>query len=122
MSMQEEEEQDDARPPTEQPVEQATAGTVEDDSTPSKPERIRSIKQLRDTMSMLTHYVWTKQLRPGEHMWSIPVDKQRDFDCILHDAISELEYWRWFNGQSPSVGEAPLDATVPTVSDAEIQK
>lgn len=51
---------------------------------------IRSEELLRRTLSMLCNYVWTKQLRPGEHMWSIPVDKERDFDCILSDAIDEL--------------------------------
>lgn len=28
--------------------------------------------------------------KPGQHLWSIPVDKERDFDCILTDAIDEL--------------------------------
>lgn len=51
----------------------------------------RSIEQLRAVLSMVCNFVWTKQLRPGEHMWSIPADEDRDFDCILSDAISELE-------------------------------
>lgn len=50
----------------------------------------RTEKELRGVLSMLCNYIWTKQLRPGEHMWSIPVDQQRDFDCILSDAIDEL--------------------------------
>lgn len=50
----------------------------------------RSPKLLRDTLSMLCHYVWHKTLRDGEHLWSIPVDQRRDFDCILADAIEEL--------------------------------
>ena len=58
------------------------------------PAQERSIEQLRATLSMLTHFVWSKQLRPGEHMWSIPVDRERDFDCILSDAIDELKAWR----------------------------
>jgi hypothetical protein len=50
----------------------------------------RSIALLRSTLSTLCHYIWHKELRPGEHLWSIPVDKERDFDCILSDAIDEL--------------------------------
>lgn len=50
----------------------------------------RTEKQLRDTVSMLAHLIWHKQTRPGDHVWSIPVDKERDWDCILTDAIDEL--------------------------------
>jgi hypothetical protein len=53
--------------------------------------RERSIDQLRAVLSMLCHFVWHRELRPGEHLWSIPVDQERDFDCILSDAIDELE-------------------------------
>lgn len=52
--------------------------------------RVRDEKLLRDTVSMLANFVWTKKLRQGEHMWSIPADQERDFDCILIDAIDEL--------------------------------
>ena len=38
--------------------------------------------------------MWHKTLRPGEHLWSVPADKTRDFDCIMSDAISELVYLR----------------------------
>ena len=50
----------------------------------------RTEKLLRDTISMLCNFVWSGRTRCGEHMWSIPVDKERDFDVILSDAISEL--------------------------------
>jgi hypothetical protein len=55
-----------------------------------RPRFYRSEELLRSTLSMLCHFVWHKQLRQGEHMWSIPVDFERDFDCIFSDAISEL--------------------------------
>lgn len=58
------------------------------------PQQERPIKQLRDVLSMLCNYIWTNNLRHGEHLWSIPVDHQRDFDCILSDAINELEQLR----------------------------
>jgi hypothetical protein len=57
------------------------------DRTPFRP---RSEEELRATLSMLCHFVWHGQTRPGEHMWSIPLDKERDFDCILSDGIGEL--------------------------------
>jgi hypothetical protein len=60
----------------------------------AKQFRERPIEQLRAVLSMLCHFIWTRQTRPGEYMWSIPVDKDRDFDCILSDAIDELEYRR----------------------------
>lgn len=56
--------------------------------------RRRDIKLLRDTLAMLCHFVWHRSTRPGEHMWSIPVDKERDFDVIISDAIDELEALR----------------------------
>src|SRR5690349_19937469 len=52
-------------------------------SVESRKRRVRSIALLEKTLSMLSHYVWFKQLRPGDHMWSIPVDEERDFNCIL---------------------------------------
>jgi hypothetical protein len=61
---------------------------------PKREWKQRDIALLRKTLSMLCNYVWTKQLREGEHMWTIPVDNERDFDCILSDAISELEELR----------------------------
>ncbi len=62
-------------------------------TTPSLPLaeiKQRDIELLNRTLSMLCNYIWTKDLRPGEHLWSIPVDQERDFDCILRDAIKEL--------------------------------
>lgn len=72
---------------------------AQSDATPApsgeaqKDLRQRSIELLRDTLSMLCNFIWTRQMRPGEHMWSIPVDRERDFYCIFSDAIDELE-WR----------------------------
>ena len=50
----------------------------------------RTEEELRGVVSMLCHFIWYRQLREGEHMWTIPVDPIRDFDCILADAIDEL--------------------------------
>ena len=56
----------------------------------SETRRFRTEEQLRQTLSMLCNFVWTGKTRPGEHMWSIPADRERDFDFILSDAIDEL--------------------------------
>lgn len=76
--------------------------------------RKRSIQLLRDTLSMLCHFIWYRETRPGEHLWSIPVDQQRDFDCILSDAIDELEHFRAAGGPSgwQPIETAPKDGTV----------
>src|SRR5438105_13923311 len=52
--------------------------------------RERTEQQLRGVISTLAHFIWNKQTRPGDHIWSIPVDEERDWDCILSDAIDEL--------------------------------
>ena len=51
----------------------------------------RSRETLDKTLSMLCNFVWSGRTRVDDHMWSIPVDAERDFDCILSDAIHELE-------------------------------
>lgn len=58
------------------------------------PRRFRTEEQLRNVLSMLCHFVWYRKSRPGDHFWSIPVDRERDFDCILSDALDELVEWR----------------------------
>ena len=50
----------------------------------------RTEKLLHKTLSMLCNFVWTGQTRQGDHMWSIPADRERDFDMIISDAIAEL--------------------------------
>jgi hypothetical protein len=52
--------------------------------------RERSEADLQGTLSMLAHLIWHKRSRPGDHVWSIPVDFERDWDCILGDAVAEL--------------------------------
>lgn len=54
----------------------------------------RPIPLLRETLSTLCHFMWYRQTRPGEHLWSIPPDKERDFDCIFSDVIDEVEFLR----------------------------
>lgn len=55
-----------------------------------EPYKERTEDELRTVVSTLCHFVWHKHLRPGEHLWTIPVDKERDFDSILSDGIDEL--------------------------------
>ena len=58
----------------------------------------RPIATLNKVLSMLCGTVWHKESKSGEHVWSIPVDPYRDFDCILSDAIAELEWRRTLMG------------------------
>ena len=53
----------------------------------------RTKETLHATISVLCHHIWggSDRNRPGPHLWTIPVDRERDFDCILSDAVSELE-------------------------------
>ena len=60
----------------------------------------RDIAELRKMLSTICHFVWHRELRPGEHLWSIPVDNRRDFDCMFSDAFDELERLR---AQAPAV-------------------
>lgn len=72
------------------------AGVVEDraeaagEPKPRRPTIHRTERQMYDTLSMLCHLVWHKTPPPGAHVWSIPVNEERDFDCILYDAVAEL--------------------------------
>lgn len=61
------------------------------DAEPPRTYRERPIALLRDTLALVCRFVWNKRLGPGEHLWTIPVDEARDFDCIISDAIDELE-------------------------------
>jgi len=52
----------------------------------------RSRETLLNTLKMLTNFVWNGgNPSRGDHFWTIPCDREKDFDCILSDAISELE-------------------------------
>lgn len=54
-------------------------------------KRPRTVQELRGALSMVGQIIWNGgKPRSGEHVWSIPVDQERDFDCILGDGISEL--------------------------------
>lgn len=52
--------------------------------------RHRTEEELLDTLSTLCYAIWHKTVPRGKHLWSIPVDRARDFDCIFGDAIREL--------------------------------
>lgn len=83
----------------------------------NRPARMfRTEEQLRNVVSMLCHFVWHRQVRPGDHLWSIPVDYERDFDCILSDAISELVEWRQ---AADAVDPSAADTGTPSTRDKE---
>lgn len=88
-------------------------------SVSGEPIRERDIALLRKTLSMLCHFVWHKTTRPGEHMWSIPVDRERDFDCILSDAIDELERRRLADLPLPLPPSLPTERTTTREEDGK---
>jgi hypothetical protein len=103
-----------------------SVGCTSATGSPRKPlrdgSRHRSEKLLRDTVSMLCNFIWTRATRPGEHLWSIPVDKDRDFDCILSDAIDELvELRRLVDARFTSADEGKaIGSATETSSSTEI--
>lgn len=56
------------------------------------PER-RDIKACREMLSRLCKAVWNPAERVG-HLWSIPADPRRDFDCMFSDVFDEVEQSR----------------------------
>lgn len=57
----------------------------------AKPIRVRSEEQIADALSRFCQAAW------GSHhvvVWSIPVDEERDADCIMYDAFRELREYR----------------------------
>ena len=57
----------------------------------------RTAAKLRHTLQILCDMIWNNgQPKQGDHLWSIPVDRVRDFDCIIADGIKELEMQREF--------------------------
>ena len=52
----------------------------------------RRRETLQAHVKALCEHLWSggNRLRPGAHLWSIPCDRRRDFDCALMDAIDEL--------------------------------
>ncbi len=56
----------------------------------AKPIRVRSEEQIADALSRAFQAAWGQAVV----FWSIPVDEERDADCILYDAFRELRAYR----------------------------
>ncbi len=55
------------------------------------PYRTRTIEQLRGALQTACDVIWNRGThKVNQHVWTIPVDQERDFDCILGDGIAEL--------------------------------
>lgn len=66
-------------------------GTLEDRlRAKDKHWQPRSERQLWDSLKLVCETMWNGKPPRGAHVWTIPVDPDRDFDCILADAIQEL--------------------------------
>lgn len=72
--------------------------------TPAHEWKPRDLTKLRHMLGVLCRTVWDQRVPSGEHLWSIPVDKERDFDCMFSDAFDELEHLR---AARASVGDTP---------------
>lgn len=79
----------------------------------SSPVESRDEQLLRATISKLCEFVWSG--RATGHMWSIPVDQDRDFDCILTDAVDELVAIR-VERQQDQHAKARLEAQARDIS------
>jgi hypothetical protein len=60
----------------------------------------RDLSALRDKLGLICRVVWGERPKPGEHLWSIPVDLERDFDIMFADAFDELEQLRRRNDEA----------------------
>lgn len=73
---------------------------------------------LRATVQKLCDFVWHR--RASEHLWTIPVDTERDFDCILHDGIDELVRLRADNARLTQALELERIISASRLSTREI--
>ena len=74
----------------------------------------REIELLRKTLAMLAHFIWNGKIKPGEPLWTLPADRERDWDFILSDAIDELEKSRnRVTAQAARIAELETRFNVP---------
>ena len=52
------------------------------------PRQERDIGALHEMLQRVTSAIWNR--RADGHLWSIPVDHDRDFDMMFSDAFTEL--------------------------------
>jgi hypothetical protein len=58
----------------------------------ARPIRHRAPDLVSATLRKVCHFVWHGTAPEDDsHMWSIPVDEERDWDCILGDVIRERD-------------------------------
>lgn len=59
--------------------------------TPDPTIRHRPSEQVREIISTLCDAIWNGKVPPGKHLWSIPVNMDRDFDMVLVDLLAERD-------------------------------
>lgn len=64
------------------------------------------LAKCRHMLSVVCDALWNGGKSRGQHLWSIPVDKDRDFDCLFSAAFDELERLR--AAPSPTERADPL--------------
>lgn len=80
--------------------------------------RQRDIAALRDMLGVVCRVVWGERV-PGKHLWSIPVDEDRDFDVMFSDAFDELEQLR--AARATAYAEGRREALEEVIRQAELR-
>lgn len=78
------------------------------------PYRHRTIEELQKALRVVCDTIWYGGKPTGDHLWSIPVDQERDFDCILSDGIAELAELR------KRLASAPPDPAPPAPDEHQL--
>lgn len=72
-----------------------------DEAFPIRRRRNRTLDEARDALSRLIHGAWHKP--DAKACFTIPVDEERDADCILMDVVFE---WAELKAASAQAGRA----------------
>lgn len=86
-------------------------------------DRTATTEQLHHIIGVVARTVWDQKVPAGEHLWTIPADPKRDFDCLLSAAVDELAQWREAAPQLLDAARrlARLEALVrPSADDADL--
>ena len=86
-------------------------------------EAKHSMEKLRERLNTVVEFIWDGKIPAGRKLWTIPADRDEDFDIVLSNALRELELRRRAmgvevpeGGGRGGSGMAPPDGTAePTL-------